>query len=47
MGVKLIIIGWRYISKAIYYKYINNKVVIKAVVKGNKDKDKEDNPFNI
>ena len=47
MGVKLLIIGWQYTSKAIYYKYINDKAVIKAVVKGDKDKDKEDNPFNI
>ena len=39
--------GWQYISKAIYCKYINNKVVIKVVVKGDKDKDKEDNLFNI
>ena len=47
IGVKLIIIGQLYISKAIYYKYINNKAVIKVVVKGDKDKDKEDNLFNI
>ena len=39
--------GWRYISKAIYYKYINNKAVIKVVVKGDKGEDKEDNLFNI
>ena len=39
--------GWRYISKAIYRKYINDKAVIKAVVEGDKDEDKEDNLFNI
>ena len=47
MGVKLTIIGWRHASKAIYRKYINDKAVIKAVVEGDKDEDKEDNPFNI
>ena len=47
MGVKLIIMGWQYTNKVIYCKYINNKVVIKAVVKGDGDKDEEDNLFNI
>jgi len=39
--------GWRHVSKAIYRKYINDKAVIKAVVKGDEGEDEEDDPFNI
>ena len=38
---------WRYRAKLIYRRYINNKAVIKIVVKGDLGKDLEDKAFNI
>jgi hypothetical protein len=47
LGVKLNIMAWRHSGKAIYRKYINDKVVIKAVVEGDEDEDGEDDAFDI
>ena len=43
----MIIIAWRYGSKVIYRRYINNKAVIRAFVEGDEDGDGEDEAFDI
>ena len=45
--MKIYIIYWRYVSKAIYRRYIDDKVVVKIVEDKNKDGDGEDEVFDI
>ena len=46
--MKITILAWRYSSKAIYRRYINDKVVIKAVVEGDEEEEGgEDEAFNL
>jgi hypothetical protein len=51
MGEKLGIIVWRHASKAIYQRYINDKVINKIVEGGNREKgygsDEADKAFDI
>lgn len=47
MGVKINITAWRYGTKAIYRRYINDKAVIKAVVERDEDDDGEDDVFDV
>jgi hypothetical protein len=42
IGVKLNIIGWRYSSKAIYRRYIYNRVAVKAFLDADKEGDGSD-----
>ena len=48
MGVKLNIIGWRHGTKAMYWRYIDDKAIVKAVVHGDEDKSNdEDEAFDV
>lgn len=47
MRVRLMVNTWRHASKAIYHKYIDNKAVVKAFIKNNKNMDEKDEAFDI
>ena len=47
LQVKIDIIMWRHGAKSIYRRYINDKAVIKTVVKGDSGEDSEDKAFDI
>ena len=45
--MKIHIMCWRYVSKAIYRRYIDDKVVVKTVEEEDKDRDREDEVFDM